>query len=285
VTFLKFDSSVPSGCLLHLCRESCVANVYDEAEKKRRDCHRGSETNKRLVASKAGSGLLFARSQASMLMRLSTASFSAGFILMMACSAALGQGSSQSRNNGQEALQRGSTFQASDHATKAAPALTIPPDTLSIRIYLLGGGQMQVDEVTKGADGFWYKRGNVTTFIEKARVERIERPEDIKPAGLSETLEGSWRLSDSAKVENFFLAKFGRVLPLTAFGQSELHTRWGLDHRQSMDVGIHPDSPEGRVLINFLRTEKIPFLAFRTAVPGEATGPHIHIGKASNRLH
>jgi hypothetical protein len=219
-----------------------------------------------------------------MLMRLLAASFSAGFVLLFSCSVTLGQGAGAGRDKGQDALQPRDIFQASDAATKAAPALTTAPDTPSIRIYLVGGGQMQVDEITKSADGIWYKRGNVTTFIEKTRVERIERPEDIKPTALSETLEGSWRLSDSAKVENFFMAKFNRPLPLTAFGQSDLHTSWGLDHRQGMDVGLHPDSPEGRVLVNFLRTERIPFLAFRTAIPGVATGPHIHIGKGSHRL-
>ncbi len=216
-------------------------------------------------------------------MRLLT-SLSTGLILMVAFSSALGQGASEGREKGQDALQRRGTFNASDAATKAAPALTTPPDNPSIRIYLVGGGLMQVDEVRKSADGFWYKRGNVTTFLEKNRVERIERPEDIQAAALPETPEGRWSLSDSARVENFFMAKFSRPLPLTAFGQSELHTRWGLDHRQGMDVGLHPDSPEGKVLINFLRTEKIPFLAFRSAIPGVATGPHIHVGNGSHRL-
>jgi hypothetical protein len=35
--------------------------------------------------------------------------------------------------------------------------------------------------------------------------------------------------------------------------------------------------PEGRALIKFLRSEGIPFLAFRGPIPGVATGPHIHI--------
>jgi hypothetical protein len=32
-----------------------------------------------------------------------------------------------------------------------------------------------------------------------------------------------------------------------------------------------------------LKTEKIPFLVFRHAIPGVATGPHIHIGFPSHR--
>ncbi|MDQ3472466.1 MAG: hypothetical protein M3447_01890, partial [Acidobacteriota bacterium] len=86
------------------------------------------------------------------------------------------------------------------------------------------------------------------------------------------------------RVEEFFLRKFGRPLPLSTIGQSDLHTRWGYDHRNGMDVGLHPDSVEGRGLIEFLRREGIPFLTFRGAVPGVSTGPHIHVGNPSRRL-
>jgi hypothetical protein len=217
-------------------------------------------------------------------MRLLTASLFTGLILTIAFSSALGQGANEVRERGQDTAQSRATPQTADAQAKAAPEPAIPQDKPSIQVYLVGGGRMQVDELTERADGFWYERGNVTTFLDKTRVARIERPEDIKLTALAETRAGDWSISDSARVENFFMAKFNRRLPLTAFGQSELHTRWGLDHRQGIDVGLHPDSPEGRALINFLRTEEIPFLAFRSAVPGVATGPHIHIGKGSHRL-
>jgi hypothetical protein len=153
-------------------------------------------------------------------------------------------------------------------------------------LLLVGGRRMQVAEVTEDSDGFWFKVGNVTTFIDRKRVERIERKSNIKPEPSAEPLRGAgnWKLSDSAKVENFFLLKFGRPLPVAALGQSDLHTRWGWDHRQGMDIGLHPDSLEGRGLIEFLRRESIPYLAFREAIPGVATGPHIHVGNPSRRL-
>lgn len=94
---------------------------------------------------------------------------------------------------------------------------------------------------------------------------------------------GSWLLSESWKIQQFFLQKFGRQLPISAYGQSSLHNRWGLDHRNAMDVGINPDSPEGQALMAYLRANAIPFAAFRTAIPGSATGPHIHIGMPSHR--
>ncbi|MFZ0062782.1 MAG: hypothetical protein WAL47_12155, partial [Pyrinomonadaceae bacterium] len=159
-------------------------------------------------------------------------------------------------------------------------------DEPEIWIHFVGGKRRQVAEATEAADGFWLKIGNVTTFVDRNRVDRIERRSNIKEQSTSEPLRGSgnWKLSNSVKVENFFLSKFGRRLPVAALGQSDLHTRWGYDHRQGMDVGLHPDSVEGRSLIEFLRSEDIPFLAFREAVPGVATGPHIHVGNPSRRL-
>ncbi|MBV8859959.1 MAG: lytic transglycosylase domain-containing protein [Acidobacteria bacterium] len=40
---------------------------------------------------------------------------------------------------------------------------------------------MEVDEASEGADGVWFRRGNISTFIEKARVDHVER-ERVEPA-------------------------------------------------------------------------------------------------------
>jgi hypothetical protein len=153
-------------------------------------------------------------------------------------------------------------------------------------IYLVDGRRLEAEEVRETSEGIWYTRGNVTTLLDTKRVARVERPAQKQAASASSTAPDSlhWSIADANKVENFFLTSFGRALPTTAFGQSSLHTRWGWDHRQGIDVGLHPDSPEGTALLEFLRNEKIPFLTFRSAVPGVATGPHIHIGRASHRL-
>jgi Zn-finger nucleic acid-binding protein len=45
----------------------------------------------------------------------------------------------------------------------------------SVWIYLVGGAKMEVDEASEDAQGVWYKRGNISTFIERERVERVER--------------------------------------------------------------------------------------------------------------
>jgi hypothetical protein len=151
---------------------------------------------------------------------------------------------------------------------------------------VLASGPLLVDEVTEAVDGYWYKRGNISTFLDRERVVRIEQPKPPADPARSEVVEGTgkWKLAHASKVEDFFVARFKRPLPLSAFGQSDLHTRWGWDHRNGMDVGLHPDSVEGRALIEFLRAEAIPFLAFRGPVPGVATGPHIHIGNRSPRI-
>ncbi|HEX8140995.1 MAG TPA: hypothetical protein VF553_00245 [Pyrinomonadaceae bacterium] len=94
---------------------------------------------------------------------------------------------------------------------------------------------------------------------------------------------GNWDISEAAKIESFFVGRFGRALPVSAYGQSELHNRWGYDHRNAIDVALHPDSPEGKSLISYLSSQRIPFIAFREAVPGSATGPHIHIGRPSSK--
>jgi hypothetical protein len=95
---------------------------------------------------------------------------------------------------------------------------------------------------------------------------------------------GSWSLANLSNVQKFFSASFGRALPTSAVGQSATHDRLGYDHRNAVDVALHPDSVEGRALISYLQSAGIPFLAFRAAVPGVATGPHIHIGSSSHRI-
>jgi hypothetical protein len=94
-----------------------------------------------------------------------------------------------------------------------------------------------------------------------------------------------WALTDMAKVDGFFRATFGKAIPISAYGQTTTHDRLGFDHREGVDVAVHPDSPEGIALINFLRQQGIPFTAFRGPLAGSATGAHIHIGRPSARLN
>src|SRR5262249_22964969 len=93
-----------------------------------------------------------------------------------------------------------------------------------------------------------------------------------------------WSLAGLPVLERFFARRFGHALPISALGQTRAHDRLGFDHRQALDVAVHPDSMEGRALIDYLRGQGIPFLAFRAARAGIATGAHIHVGEPSGRL-
>ena len=87
-----------------------------------------------------------------------------------------------------------------------------------------------------------------------------------------------------SQVEAAFQLRFGKPLPVSAMGETEVHRALGFDHRGRVDVAIHPDTPEGVWLRQYLTTNGIPFFAFRQAVPGKATGAHIHLGPMSTRL-
>jgi hypothetical protein len=95
----------------------------------------------------------------------------------------------------------------------------------------------------------------------------------------------AWSLKEgTAKLREFYLRRFGQPLPISSYGQTPLHDRMGFDHRDALDVAVHPDSPEGRGLMNHLRAAGIPFTAAWTAVPGSASGAHIHVGQPSPRI-
>ena len=129
-----------------------------------------------------------------------------------------------------------------------------------------------------------------TTLTEVSMRDELLRLPGLAVGGYSETNTllrfnggAAWSLLDAPKIERFFLQTFGRALPVSALGQTATHDRLRFDHRDAMDVALHPDSKEGQSLLNYLRQAGISFIAFRNAVPGAATGAHIHIGKPSPR--
>jgi hypothetical protein len=121
--------------------------------------------------------------------------------------------------------------------------------------------------------------------IELARVPRPPAADVVStPSALR--YDGGAELTSSlvSGLERFFAQRFARSLPVSARGQTPVHDRLGLDHRGAIDVAVHPDSEEGRALIEYLRVRGIPFLAFRGPILGSSTGAHIHLGRASIRL-
>jgi multidrug resistance efflux pump len=95
---------------------------------------------------------------------------------------------------------------------------------------------------------------------------------------------GLFSLSDLPTISTEFEKRFHAAMPVSARGQTLVHQAMGLDHRNRVDVALNPDSAEGVWLRQLLERLKIPYLAFRAAVAGAATAPHIHIGPESTRL-
>jgi hypothetical protein len=105
--------------------------------------------------------------------------------------------------------------------------------------------------------------------------------------GEMEHFEGLGTFDESRDLQAIvkaFEAQFDRPLPISADGQTEVHRALGFDHRGRIDVAINPRTPEGIWLRRYLRSRKIPYYAFTSAVAGKATAAHIHIGPGSNRL-
>lgn len=107
-------------------------------------------------------------------------------------------------------------------------------------------------------------------------------------SGAMEHYEGDGAFNESKDLKPLELAferKFGRLLPISAEGETDTHRALGFDHRGRVDVAVVPSAPEGVWLRQYLQSQKIPYYAFNHAVPGKATGAHIHIGPGSTRLH
>jgi hypothetical protein len=127
-------------------------------------------------------------------------------------------------------------------------------------------------------------------LVEVETEKQMAKLKSARRGGLLQTTSfirfngaGHWLLNQAPSIESFFQQTFKRPLPIAVFGQGAIHNQWRLDHRNAMDISLRPDEPEGQALIDFMKRNGIPFSAFRTAIPGVATGPHIHIGMPSHR--
>ncbi len=128
----------------------------------------------------------------------------------------------------------------------------------------------------------------VAELAEMARAEHAalaSEPPVAEAAGpLVERFDGArFRSGDLAKIEQAYQARFLKPLPVSARGDTALHRALGFDHRDRLDVAVHPDHPEGVWLRNYLRENGVPYFAFRGSVAGKATGAHVHVGPPSER--
>jgi hypothetical protein len=117
-----------------------------------------------------------------------------------------------------------------------------------------------------------------------AEQRMVATPHASHDVGERHDGDGIFTPATFAKVELAFEGHFGKPLPVSANGETDVHRALGFDHRGRVDVAIHPDQPEGVWLREYLDENHIPYFAFRAAVPGKATGAHIHLGPVSTSL-
>jgi hypothetical protein len=127
----------------------------------------------------------------------------------------------------------------------------------------------------------------VQELSEQVQAESgVEDPGPVLRLGRSiERFDGAgvFREADFLKISSAFQRQFGKALPISARGDTALHRSLGFDHRGRIDIALNPDQTEGSWLRSFLQRAKIPYYAFRAAIPGKATAPHIHLGPPSTR--
>jgi hypothetical protein len=95
---------------------------------------------------------------------------------------------------------------------------------------------------------------------------------------------GIFTPTDLKTLEVAYVSRFAKALPISADGETAVHRSLGFDHRGRVDVAVTPDQPEGLWLMRYLESKRIPYFAFRAAVPHQATGAHIHVGPGSTKL-
>ena len=111
-----------------------------------------------------------------------------------------------------------------------------------------------------------------------------EQPPEASPVAERYDGNGVFTPEIFARIQTAFDLRFGKPLPVSANGETAVHRALGFDHRGRVDVALRPDQPEGIWLRDYLRAHQVPYFAFTQAVPGKATGAHIHLGPMSTRL-
>lgn len=170
---------------------------------------------------------------------------------------------------------------AYDRARKLVDAQVATPASLAGLLDSLESARQEVGLAAERADVVH----ELTLMAESERSAEEPAPSaGARAIGERHDGDGIFTMSTFAKVENAFEIRFGKPMPVSAMGETAVHRALGFDHRGRVDVAIHPDQPEGVWLREYLDENRIPYFAFRQAVPGKATGAHIHLGLVSSPL-
>lgn len=118
-------------------------------------------------------------------------------------------------------------------------------------------------------------------------VAAMAHAESAALPGMPEEKTSGTRLIKPQELRTLTLAfekQFSEHFPVSAKGMTAVHKALGMNHSGRVDVAVNPDSPEGIWLREYLDRIGVPYYAFRVAMAGKATAPHIHIGPGSTRL-
>lgn len=99
-----------------------------------------------------------------------------------------------------KAIQRNGLVKKEELNVSGAPtgvSLATPNQTVidqPVWIYLVGGARVEADTATESAEGVWYRRGSLSVFIERARVDHVEREalETSEASGTHSHRERGW---------------------------------------------------------------------------------------------
>ena len=151
--------------------------------------------------------------------------------------------------------------------------------------YLFAGLQTELALRKLALDQANARAALVHEMVAVAEAESASEPPLVewKP---EEHFEGDGLLEpkDIRAVTLAFEKEFHEPFPVSARGSTAVHRAMGFDHTGRIDVAVAPDSSQGVWLRKYLEARSIPYYAFRVAIPGKATAPHIHIGPGSTRI-
>lgn len=77
-------------------------------------------------------------------------------------------------------------------------------------IYLVGGARVEADSVTESAAGAWYRRGSLSIFVERARIDHIEREMETVADSESSSKKARGWTTGNAKIDSLIKQNGGR---------------------------------------------------------------------------
>lgn len=161
---------------------------------------------------------------------------------------------------------------------KAAPPLALKPLQEDV------DAALKELDLAESRSRLTYELAQMAQAEEALYTQLTEAPAEAPAIAERFDGDGIFNMVAFSRIEAAFEEHFGKPMPISAMGETAVHRAMGFDHRGRVDVGLHPDTPEGAWLRAYLMENRIPFFLFRQAVPGKATGAHIHIGPISPRI-